>query len=189
MIYLSYEHGTCDNCANRICVNNLLNRSWLSDLFELKFIARFRCQSLHFIGPLSQFRTFTLDNHVVQNYTCVHDISDSVNIPQPWRILHYRPSTLEHTKCPLHILARCLLTARKIDLLIFWWACDRLHKDGLVWVYPIRQIVAHIVLVAVGDETDGRTNAHALLVEKGQWLEGVDVVIWPSYSKIRMSNP
>ena len=35
MIYLSYEHDTCDNCANKICLNNRLNRSWLSYLFEL----------------------------------------------------------------------------------------------------------------------------------------------------------
>ena len=36
MIYLSYEHDTCDYCADRIFLNNRLNRSWLSNLFELK---------------------------------------------------------------------------------------------------------------------------------------------------------
>ena len=55
--------------------------------------------------------------------------------------------------------------------------------------YLIRQIVVHIVLVVVGDKTDGRTNVHALLIENGRRLEDVGVVVRPDYPKICMQNP
>ena len=35
------------------------------------------------IGLISQCWTFIFDNHVVHDNTCVHDISDAVNIPHP----------------------------------------------------------------------------------------------------------
>ena len=66
---------------------------------------------------------------------------------------------------------------------------DRLHKDGPAWVYPIRQIVSHVVLVAVGYETDGGTNVIALIVEQGRRLDDVDVVVRPGHSKISMPYP
>ena len=78
---------------------------------------------------------------------------------------------------------------RKVGLLWSDRMLDRLHKDGSVWVYPIRQIVSHIVLVAVDDETDGGTNAIALIVEQGRQLEDVEVVVRRGDSKISMPYP
>ena len=121
-------------------------------------------------GPISHCCAFIFDNHVLHDNTCVHDISDAVHMPQPRWTFQYRSSTLEHTKCPLHILVRCLLTTRKVFLPIFCCASDRLHEDGPHRIDLIRQIVAHVVLVAVGDETDSRTNTKFLVVEKGRRL-------------------
>ena len=64
-------------------------------------------------------------------------------------------------------------------------ASDRLHKDKPPRVYPIRQVVAHIMLVAVGDKTDGRTDALTLLVEKGRRVEDVEVAVQPDYPNVR----
>ena len=45
------------------------------------------------------------------------------------------------------------------------------------------------MLVTVGDETDGGTNAIALIVEQGRRLEDVEVVVRPGDSKISMPYP
>ena len=113
------------------------------------------------IGPTCQLYTFIFDYHVVHDNTCVHYISNAVDMPQTCWTPYYRQSILEHTKCPLHNLARGLLPFRKVELSFISCASDRLYKDGPLRVYPIRQIVANIVLVVVGDETDGRTNTQA----------------------------
>ena len=45
------------------------------------------------------------------------------------------------------------------------------------------------MLVAVGDETDSRTNTKFLVVEKRGRLQDIDVVVRTGYSKVCMSNP
>ena len=70
-----------------------------------------------FIGPISEFCTFIFDYQVMHDNTCVHDISNAVSIPQACWTLQRSPSRLEHTKCPLHILARSLLSLGKLNFL------------------------------------------------------------------------
>ena len=56
------------------------------------------------IGPTSQLYAFVFDNHVVHDNAGVHYLENASDIPQTRWTLNCRPSSLEHTKCALHVL-------------------------------------------------------------------------------------
>ena len=126
-----------------------------------------------FDGDVGDIFIFTLHYHVMQYDSCVDDIGDITLVEESRRTFDQCKTRLEHTESLLHILSRRLLPLGKITPFLLSWTTNRLHENGPTWVYVVRQVIPHLMLVAVRGEVNQGAYSLALVVEQRRGLQDI----------------
>ena len=134
-------------------------------------------------------RSFIIYYHVMQYDSGVDDISEITLVEESRRTFDQCKTRLEHTESPLHILSRRLLSLGKITPFLLSWKTNCLHENGPFWVYAIRQVLPHLMLVAVHGEVNQGAYSLALVVEQRQGLQNIKIVVRPGHTEVSMPNP
>jgi hypothetical protein len=87
-----------------------------------------------------------LDHHVLQNDTGKHNVRDIFPPVEADWILKNVPSVIQGAKCPLNVLAYCLLLRSKGAVLLCRRLTYFLLKHGPSWVYSVGEVIRYRVL-------------------------------------------
>ena len=117
-----------------------LVRHYCRDAFRHLFIIKVLCS----IGIM-----FIFNYHVMQYYTCLHNVIKSLYSPKMCRPMNNCKLCLKHSKCTLYIIPCWLLSCSKKTSFSTLWSWDCLYKSGPWRIYTISKIVSHCIIMTI----------------------------------------
>src|SRR5450631_3476516 len=92
---------------------------------------------------------FILNDHIMHNDTCVHDIKHIGGTLQSTRMCYHGPSGLQHTKTILHIFSYKFLRSKAFAFFLILWILETLHETTSFWIYSVSKQIIFIIPVFV----------------------------------------